>query len=283
MDAISYILSYIRRYIPREVLTTAFTMGIGQDKLYMTSVDSRITGEVIRGFVLQDLDVIGGIEMFIPLDGIQPMFDPYGAAIFKVPLERTNDRLILNVLGIGSVLLQNYNGVGTGTPQLPYGSNSVNKRGSCQPSNYLLDQSNRIAEAMGNAPVDYNPNVSLLAPNVVLCQGFRFYSGQSIALQCNIQNDDNLNNFTRRSYEKLAEACLLATKVYIYNKLIIAIGEGVLSGGQDLGRFTSIVEDYSSAEEDYKNYRHEVLGAMIFLNDRAKKSWYIDTIFNANF
>lgn len=282
MNAITYALKQIRWEVPVEVLTHALDIDIPPESRYITSLDEKIVTRIIRGKVLLDTNMLNGIEMFVSLDGISPKLDPYYNGVFEVPMERTNGRLILNVLGVGSVAMNGPNGYLGGMPQLPM--NGAGTKGSCcHPNTYLANQANRIYNSFKGSFTDYNPNCSLIGPNVILVSGMRFFAGNSLAARVNIENDNNLNNLHTKAYRDFAQLCVLATKSFIYNQLIVKLGDGYLSGGQTLGQFQAVVENYSNAEEDYRNFVEESWRRTIYLNDPVRKNRFIHSMLNERF
>lgn len=282
MNAITHALKQIRWEIPLEILTNALEIDIPPESRYTTSLDDKIVTRIIRGKVLADTNLINGIETFVSLDGIQIKYDKYYNGIFEVPMERTNGRLMINVLGVGSVAMTGNNGYLGGSPQLPMsGSNGVN--GCCNVTTYLSNQANRIYNSFKGNFSDYNPNCTLIGPNVIMVSGLRFFSGNSLAARVNLENDNNLNNLNTKSFRYFNTLCVLAAKSFIYNQLIVKMGNSYLSGGQELGPFQSVVENYSSAEEDYRVYMEEVWGKVLYLNDPDRKNRFIHTMLNTNF
>lgn len=287
LNAIQYIINYIRSGgIPEEVLIVGMTIDVPKNSLYSTSVDERLTTNVIENIVLREMNVLGGVRETIPLDGIPYEIDPYGTAIFKIPYELTNGRKIIEPLGIGAVFLDTFNNAIAGTAPLPYGSASSTGYqgvGTCGKDTYLRNQMDRIRNAHGGVPIDYNTNLYMGGPNVVVCKGFRYFTGRSMGLDCNLEHDSKFNDINPKSLEKLAEACELATKMYIYTKVIIKLGEGYLQSGQELGKLNEIINSYESARQDYKDYKRNVLQKVLFMNDSMKMTDFISKITNSNF
>ena len=71
---------------------------------------------------------------------------------------------------------------------------------------------------------------------------------------------------------------MLATKAYLYNKLIIPINSGYLSGGQDLGVFKSLLEDFNTAEEEYQIYLREIWSPVAYMNDTTRHNRFISSM-----
>lgn len=281
MNAINYALTQIRRHIPEEILVAATNIDIPPESRYITSVDEKIVTNIIRGIVLLDSNVINGIEMIVSLDGINIKLDNYYNGVFELPMERTNGRLLISVLGVGSVSMTGANGYLGGMPQLP--NTGSHGGGCCFTPTYQSNQANRIYNSFKGTFSDYNPNVTLIGPNVILVGGMRFFSGNSLAARVIVENDNNLNNINPKSYRYFAEACVNAAKMYIYNKLIISTDRGYLDSGQELGKFQGLIESYDSAAEDYHTFMTEVFGKVLYLNDPMRKNRFIHQMLNTNF
>lgn len=284
MNAIVYALEYIRNFgIPDPILFDAFTYGSPHIAREMTSIDERIVAKVIVGRVIRDMDNLYGVEDIISLAGLTPNYDVNYNAVFKVPNDRTNGRLITRVIGLGSAPIGAGAMMGAGFPQMPVGGSAPNS-GCCD---YMPSELNgmlgKVYDSHRSGPYsDYKTNVDLIGPNTLLVTGYNFVNSMNLMVRVNFANDKNLNNISSNMYDKFANMCLLATKAYIYNTLIIPLNEGKLSGGQDLSTYTSIVESYSSALEDYKNTRENGWGVALFSNDRRKVNRLIDSMTGCN-
>ena len=83
------------------------------------------------------------------------------------------------------------------------------------------------------------------------------------ALVCRLGYDNEFTNLSNSSIIPLSKLILTATKAYIWVNLTIRIDQAVLSGGQDLGQFKSIVDSYQQEleryEEDLKKFSSSTL------------------------
>lgn len=248
-----------------------------------TSLDDRIISQVIVGRVLMDLNVINGIEEEISLEGLYPEYDPYYNAIFRIPTDRTNGRMIINCLGIGPTAFGDLGTHAGAYPSLPYGSANYGNTGCCAPQATTLNSElGRIYNSYKGGYTDVNVNTRVIGPNTILVAGFRYFAGTNLIARVTLENDSNLNNLHNRAIPKIAKFAELACKAHIYNTLIIPINQGMLDGGQDLSVFSNIAENYSSANEDYENYRQEVIGKVMFSNDARRMGRFINSILNNN-
>jgi len=158
-------------------------------------------------------------------------------------------------------------------------SNSQNNNGvnSINGNNAFMSVANRMGDAISPASVLNNTNLELVGYNTVLVYAnYRLISNFGIRVV--LENESNLNNIQPRSYKNFSMMCVLATKAYLYNKLIIPINSGMLAGGQDLGVFKSILESYSSAEDDYRVFIKEVWGGVAYMNDNTRYSRFLGSM-----
>lgn len=249
MSAIMKAVDEIKREIDEEVLEIAFPQKFqGMYGVY-ESIDHRLLSEVIRPKVLVDCNLVGGIITNVPLVGLVPMRPDVETMVFNIPKERTQNRSIMSVLSVG---------------YLPYaGVHSANSPGQQIPNvnlgygSELSSLAHRVFDSHRAVPATSTASVSLIAENVVLIKDpLRITSVYT--LRCMLENDENLNNLSPRSWLDFSYLCILAVKAHIYRKLRRQLDRGYLEGGQELGAIKEIVMEYSDASEQYRTYLKEV-------------------------
>lgn len=212
--------------------------------------------KVIKPRVLVDANLVGGQMAIIPLEGLPAKYMDTYSVVFEVPLDRTAGREIVSVLSIGYLPQVNSfnsmgNGIGTINP------NSMSD---------LMSAAQRVADSHSNIPLISNATCDLVGYNTVLVRDqIRVTSAYQI--RCILANELNLNNINPRSYLAFTELCVLAVKAYIYNRLLIAMDQAYLSGGQELGAMRTYVESLSDAAEMYRTHLREVWQKTAFMND----------------
>lgn len=256
MSAINKALDEIKFKIPRQILDLAF-----QDEQYSwrrmpISIDEQISNRILKPRVLIDCNLVGGIINNIPLDNLSPVFVDNYNLIYQIPKELTMGRNIVSVLSVGySPYAASFNSAGVG-----YGNVSPSTM------NEVSNVAQRVGDAMSSIPPICNARVNLIAENTVLIRDqSRVTSAYS--LRCVLENDENLNNISVRSWHTFSELCVLAVKSYIYNTLIIKIDQAYIVGGQELGSVKTYVESFSDAEEMYSTFLKEVWRSTAFMND----------------
>ena len=267
MDLISYCLNEIRMQIPHEVLSAAFTIDEPPEVVNITSLDEKITTKVLKKRVFQDCNILGGIEIIVPLNNIQPLYYENFYTVYKIPNELTLNREIISALNITTM-------PGTGL----IGSIGLNYDtfAGILTNSYsaVANISNRIGDAAAPSGAVSNAHIEVIGPNTLLVYAnYRLLTNFGVRVV--VENNPNFTNISPRSYKAFSMMCVLAVKSYIYNKLIIPINSGYLAAGQELGVFKSIVESYENTEEEYRTYLNEKMGAVLYMNDTTRYNRFL--------
>lgn len=264
MNPITKALDDIKFTIPYEVLEVAFRSDYNTWRNSNLSIDEHILTKILRPRVLMDCNIVGGVTVIIPLDGINPDFTDNYTTVYTIPNDRTGGRTIMSVLSIGYLPYQaNFNMTsGNLAYATPVSMNSVTQAAQ------------RIGDAVSVMPVLSNAQVEIIGHNVIMVkEQYRLSSTYSI--RCVLANEENLTNINPRSFLAFSKLCELAVKAYIYNKLIVKIDQAFLQGGQELGAFKNIVESYADSNEMYLTHLKEVWMATAFMNDGINYDRYI--------
>ena len=261
MSAIKYGVERIMREIPLEVLHMAF---LRKSSFFgiETSLEKQITDLVIKKTVLRDTNVIGGITITLSLDKCDISYYEKNMTghnmIIRVPYRVTNKKKILEPLSlVGNVTNNSLHNASTNSI-----ISSLNNK-------YYHDAS------VGSKFV--TSNLELIAPNTILV-----YDETDMVtngyLKVIVENNENLTNISTRSYLNFGELCVLATKQFIYNKLIIDLDKGALYTGHELGKVTDIINSYESATEEYNTFIKEKWQKTLFMNDKVAMSSFLKTM-----
>lgn len=268
MNALLYAISEIRARIPEQILFEAFHYDEQPNTVNLTTLDDKILRKCLRKRVLVDANIVGGIETLIPLMNIQPTFYEDYYTVYNIPPELTMNKEIISALGLSAMPMNS----GFGNPMTSmggYGMPGQSNTAYGNSFNPIMSVADRIGDAASISGAIHNAHLEIVGYNTILVYAhYRVLA--YLGIRVVLENESNLNNIQPRSYKQLATLCVLGVKAYIYNKLIIAINSGQLSGGQELGIFKSIVEEYSSAEEDYGNYLEQVWAPVAYMNDTTR-------------
>ena len=273
MNAIQHALNMIKHQIPDEILHAGFTIDENNATVNLTSIDEKILVKCIRSRVMQDANIMGGVEMVVPLNQIPPSFYEDFYTVYFIPPEAVMNREIISAIGLSSLPLMSTSG-----SQAMMGSaygipNGVNPNYGLG-QNALMSVADRIGDAAAINGVLHNAHLEIVAYNTIAVYA-HFRTLAYLGLRLLVANDNNMNNIQPRSYRHFSTLCTLAVKAYVYNKLIIAINNGYLAGGQDLGMFKSILDNYSQAEEDYQGYLVNTWAKVAFMNDTQRHSRFL--------
>lgn len=250
MNAISYALSMIGRTIPKEILDKTFMSHVNYMTTIPVSTDARIKDIVINNRVLEDINIIGGTHVTVPLDGLPQEIIENNAVVIRIPKSRTQGRSILTVhsVAFGASAVSGFV------------SNPLSSGGD------VANAQQQMLNGISSIPYISEAMVTLLAENVVMIQGVNMMSG-FMFLRCEVENDSNLNNIKRRSFLAFGELCVLAVKAHIYINMIIPMDIGYIEGGATLGKITDIIDSYSDAEAEYLEFLKTKWAKVNKLND----------------
>lgn len=275
-----YAVNEVKSTIPAELLHAGMMFDEQQETAYLTSLDDKILRKVIRKRVMLDANIVGGIEMVIPLNNVSPSYQEYFYTVYNIPPELTMNKEIVSALSISYLPVNSHFGQ-IGAFYGNSGAQTYNGFSTMTDYNPVNAVTDRIGNSSSSTGVMSNTHIEIVGYNTLLIYA-NYRSLINFGVRVVLENDSNLNNIQPRSYKNFGTLCVLATKAYLYNKLIIAINSGQLSGGQELGMFKSILEGYSSAEEDYSTYLKEVWSPVAYMNDSQRYHRLLGSMLNSS-
>jgi hypothetical protein len=262
MNPITKALDEIRFSIPQAILNEAF---ISQELLNtvpgVISLDTRIREQIIDPRVLIDLDLHGGTEAYIPLE--QPVRaetpDPY-TVIYHIPNEVVQNRPIVQVYSVHFAALGYQNaGMALHYTESP-----------------LASETRRVLDSAMRVPPAMTSYLNLIAHNTVMAR-FVYLPYTTAFMRVRLGNDNALSHIRAPAIPEFAKLCVLATKAYIYNKMIVPMDQGQLSGGQMLGVFRETIMNYADADQMYHDGLRRWRKISV-LNDSEARRRHIRTI-----
>ena len=146
-----------------------------------------------------------------------------------------------------------------------------------QENTALMSSMQALVASYDKIPMTSTARCQLIAENTILIRDSIGFAPNGW-LRCVLANDENLGNIQLRSYKHFSQLVEYAVKSYIYNELIINLDQGELQGGQTIGVFKEIIQGYSDAEQNYKDYLTDVWEAVAFMNDSEGYSRYVRLI-----
>lgn len=258
--AINYALSRICGRgaidIPREILRVGFRDDWLDNRSPIT-LEQKILNWVIKERVIPDMDLEHCEQIQVDLSRVPAPYTADGySRIYNIPPEMTGNREILCVTSVSYVPYGNMTGHSGGTQlaQVPMVANDI------------MTAATQVMNSVSSVPNISTARVDLVGYNVVrVTDRQRLQSGY--VLRCQVTNDSYLSNIVPGAYPDFANLCILATKAFLYNKMIVMMGDHHLQRGQELGIFKEIVSQYSEAAQEYRTFLRETWSVVAFTMD----------------
>jgi len=257
MNILTKSVDDLKYKIPVELLKIAFRESNNEWRKAPVSLDELILNQVVRPRVMVDANLVGGQTIIISLEGLTPKYVDTYTIIYEIPAERVMYRTIMSALSIGYLpFSSSYNSMGMGM-------------GTVNPNSMsdVMSAGQRVGDAMSSIPAISNSSVEMIGYNTILIRD-QLRVTNAYQLRCVVANEENMNNINQRSILVFSKLVEFAVKSYIYNKLIIAMDNAYLTGGQELGQIKNMVDSYADAEENYQTYLNEVFRPVSFMNDQ---------------
>lgn len=254
MDCVRYSIANVKRVIPMDILRTVFTPRVNGYRDDMIDLDETLLSVVVRPRVLVDCNLVGGREVYIPLDGLPVYRQNDYTSVYRIPKTKTQGSSIMSVLNI--------------TFSDPTKVSSYGVAAGDQ-NTFMLQGAQSVMDAMGSMPVTSTAYVQLIAENVVMVRDTVVLPA-NIYLRCVLANDENMSHIQMRSFPAFAKLVELSIKSYVFNQYIIPMDMGQLFGGMNIGRFKEIIDGWSDAEELYQTYLREKWTKIAMMNDREQ-------------
>lgn len=259
MSAINYAIREVGHRIPVQIMKMNFGKPGGYSCNFSpTTVDAQVRQEIIYNRVMTDLDIMAGLERFLPVaDGLVQNSDNLGTSYFY-------DHDILHNLDIVSVhyftlnnppigeVLSGGGGGGRSGGGSSSSSRTKAKQGVCKYDDMYKEFNKAISKNTGSDylnKVSVDVTCSLIAKNTVFATNNIRGSGWFKVV---LSNDPELTRLPNRVWRKFARLVELATKAYIYKESVITIGMTAISNGVELNGVNNLLESYADAEEMYQ-------------------------------
>lgn len=255
INAFANALRVIYNNIPMEILEATF-----RPRDYQTSLDQRIKDVIISGRVLPDCNINAGkikriplyacnVEPVLPDPGYNSVVNPSPGTLYRVPAAARENRDIVGVIDISYP----YDYTGFNDAQQGFGANG----------NTFAALAAAALDSHTHRNACLTPTPTLLTNNMVLINPTNSFLSDW-TLVCRLGYDEEFTSLNRSSVIPLGRLVLTATKAYIWTTLTIRIDQSVLSGGQELGQFKNIVDDYRSSLDQYNDDLVKMRGSTMY-------------------
>lgn len=246
MSAINYALNEVRNQIPRQLLERAFQI---PGTTSIVSLDERIESQVICQRVATDINLLGGVELTIPLDQASVEYLNNYSVLFRIPNHLLQNRRILQTFNVSFG---------------PMGYYDIAGRSNYSHSG-ISETTQRLNDATNPKAPNFCSDVRPINRNTILVH-FNWVPSNALWLRCLVADDDALTSIRQSAYITFSELVTLAVKAYIYNQLAIEVDQNAISNGQELGVFRDLLWDYKEADQMYREKRLD-WGAIGILQD----------------
>lgn len=264
MSVINKLIADIKRDIPKPVLEVAFLKRKGRNTIHAGGLDWEIRNKVIDGWLAQDLNFLGAETINVPLkdSSIEFLESADYRTVIRVPKKLTKGRWIAQVLSFNYY----YNAISADTNN-GWSASSYNISG--QGNSPLMNISTQVMRAASPAPIASSSNVETIGENVVVISDYmgRIQTG---SLTVRLGQDSELSNWDNAAVFMLGRWAIMAAKAWVWANTVVDLDSGYLYGGAELSRISSIIDGYSDANENYMDYREEVIEAVNFMMDGAR-------------
>jgi len=248
MNPLIYALNRIKLAIPPEILQIAF-IEYSRYTNNTISLDEHIMNLVLRPIVFMDANIVGGIETVIDLNKCSIKYLNNREFIVDVPKVLTEGRSIIALKSLVSNVIYSQS------------TSYTNMAGT-------LSASMDIANNIGTENVVQTSKLELIADNTVLVADPTIHLMDG-ALRCTIENMSNMENINPRAYDIFGELCVHAVKAWIYNHTIIKLDKGYIYSGAELGVVQSVIEGYSDAYQEYREFLNLKWAKVAFINNSS--------------
>lgn len=256
--------------VPREVLEIAFAE---RDwRAAPTSLEDRIIQRVVRGRVLPDCNLVGGVHTVINTTGIPYRRTESGEIVMTIPPAKLGNATLISVSKILYLPVGLVDAAGTMSGM--YGNMPSSALNDMRHSGDSLGAARRLIQASGNMPQVSTARVEILVENTIMITDPR-PTYQYYQLECYVTNDPNLNNIHPRCGPAFSKLVYHAVRSYIYTHLLIQLDRGYLQAGQELSAIKAYHENCADSEDLYQEHRDTTWAKVAAINNRAKHAQLI--------
>lgn len=254
MNAINYGIRSTNMAIPEAILRYGLVTPNTDE--HLLSLDNLLLTKVIRPIVMVDMNAYGSNKLSVSTNECDTIYSGSDGTTYHVPKKLTNFRSIA----------------------IPI---SLTMSGFAQMLSKPDSDIDKVRDSMGNVGGYINSNVTLIGENTIFVAQY-METGTDTFLNFIIENDSMLNNISSRNYMALGELFVLATKAYIYNQTVLKLNEGYILHGHSSDTFKDIINEWSDALQEYKEYFNLKWRKISFINDKPRKSNLIKSMFSSN-
>lgn len=238
--------------IPRKLLDICFIKyNQSVNNNYQINTACLIREQVVVPRVLVDCNLVGGVEVRIPVSKCEVLERDDYKAVLRVPKSLSQGRTIISVREV----CEEQPNVGTNI-------------GS------LTGMANAMANPTPEFDFQYTSMCRVVAENTIYCENIQ-NNFPYLVMVCLIENDKLMSNLPPRAYHHFSKLVTLAVKAHIYNTCVINMEEGVVHGGAAYSTFKSIVDSYADANQMYQEFLTDTWTKVALMSDQTQYTDFI--------
>ena len=271
MSAITYALGELHHVIDREMLNQAYLYNqTGQAACQFAELDNVIIDTTLYGRVLRDINIFGGMQKHLCTAHGQVIQSDNFGTVWHYPDSGMNGHTIMTASTFmpGITCLDGFNNANacamSGHP-FPPGFHNHHQSG-------MQGLVNRL-----NGVNQHGPR-GIVTPRVVAHNSILLENALQLAaggtFTVIVSHDDALNDLPPKTWPIFSDLFVAAVKAFIYQTMRSRIARGSLFHGQEYNIFTEILQEYSDAEEQYRE-RRQAWARVAYMNDRERYNSYI--------
>lgn len=277
MSVLHKVISDIRFAIPTEILEIAFLGTRGRERMQPGSLDWEIRNKVIDAKVRPDCNLLGAMELNIPLRQAEVITDPTGdyRTVVRIPKMLTQGRTIVEALYFNYTYNLGAQTMIGGTLNNDY---SMNNCGNSQ----LMNYASKILTSAAPGGLTGSAAVRLIGENTILITDYMGSVKQG-SITCRLSHDNEMTLLPPRAVPQFVQLCLYATKAWIYNNAKVKLNGGYLNGGTEMTVVMDFIDSYADSLELYNEYFREEFQAVNFMVDESSHNDYLRNLIGGHF
>ena len=262
-NILDIVLTRIKLAIPPELLQLAFTVREEHERTY--PIEQMILEKVIRGIVRKEVNIYGGKQKMIVLlpeyrehfkyDRSDAFTYTGPFSLYRIPPHEREGQAIVDVDGL--TYRGNYAGY------VPHVNGWAGGADISTVGAGVMDSHTFAAHPP-------RPNVTLLSGDLVRLSPSQHATIIWI-LHCRLAYDEHFTNINPQTVDVFTELCIAATKMYVYNKLVIPTDKAWIEAGYELNSYKLELDRYQDQADRYKELLKEFSGAAQLDPERLKQ------------
>lgn len=264
MGPIGIAISDLKYRIPPRILEVVFIKRVAWGREAPVSIDEQIMALVVRPRVLVDCNLVGGAEVYLPINGADHERQNDYTSVYRFSKQVTQGRSIMSALNVTFTDPNRVSGYG--------------QIASCQNSS-LMQAGQAMMNTHAAMPVTSTAKVQLIGENTVMVRD-TIVLPPNVFMRCIVSNDENMSHLQIKSYRAFCKLMELAVKSYIYNTYTIELDMGEIHAGQTIGKFKDKIDEWADAEELYQDFLTTKWQKISVMNDNESYSRLLRTQFD---